>query len=214
MIELDEDGPQAYPLQWPIGRPRTEPGRRQMAPFRHRGGLVPIAEGVRRLLAEVRRFHATDVVISTNVRPTLSGTPRQETPTGGDPGVAVYFRLKDQPHAMSCDKWSRVADNLAALAAHIEAIRGQLRWGAADVAQVFAGFKALPAMGEVRPWWQVMGFKSDRGITLEGLEAKFAELAHLHHPDRGGNANQMAEITAARAQGRATLAGSDRPGGG
>ncbi len=201
----NDDSIKAFPLSWPLGRPRTPSQNRQGAAFRRGADRLSVTDGVRRLLAELDRFGAEQVVISSNVKPTLSGTPSRETPaTGNDPGVAVYFRLKGQPHAMSCDKWNRVADNLAALAAHIEAIRGQLRWGCADVAQVFAGFRALSAVGAKKPWWTVLGFPVPPA-SVDVIERKRDELARLHHPDRGGNPNQMAEINSAFDEGRQAL---------
>jgi hypothetical protein len=198
-LSHDEDtSVKAYPLAWPIGRPRSKD--REQAAFSHRGQLVDISEGVRRLLRELERFGATNVVISSNVKPTLSGRPSRETPEGNDPGVAVYFRLERAPHAMACDKWNRVADNLAAIAAHIEAARGQLRWGCASAAQAFAGFRELPAVGERKPWWVVLGFAQPPNSFLL-LARKRDELARLHHPDLGGNPHQMAEINAAYDEG-------------
>lgn len=216
---MSDEDIRAYPLSWPIGRPRAK--YREAAPFHakatetrtypngvkyqvSRKRVRSISEAVRYVAEELRRFEAVGVVISTNVKPTLSGMPSRETPKGDDPGVAVYFRLSGQPHAMSCDKWNRVADNLAALAKHIEAIRGQLRWGCADVAQVFAGFRALPAVGAPKPWWTILGFREPPD-AVEVLERKRDELARLHHPDRGGNPNQMAEINAAYDQGKQVL---------
>ena len=208
VVKLEEEDPsiKTYPLAWPVGRPRSK--SRAPAAFRDGAGtgarLVSIEVGVRRLMNELRRFNATNVVISTNIKPTLSGRPSRETPDRDDPGAAVYFRLDGRPHAMSCDRWSRVADNLAALAAHVEATRGQLRWGCADVAQVFAGFRELPAVGQKKPWWTVLGFK-EAPASSDLIERKRDELARLHHPDFGGNPNQMAEINAAVDEGRRAL---------
>lgn len=199
---MSDDTVKAFPLAWPIGRPRAK--FRQPAAFSHRGEILQVPQGVRRVLDELGRFGATSIIISTNIKPTLSGFPARETPTNNDPGVATYFRLKNLPHAMCCDKWNRVADNLAAIAKHVEAIRGQLRWGCAEAAQAFAGFRELPAVGHKRPWWEVLGFK-DRPATIEVVERKRDELARLHHPDRGGNVHQMAEVNAAYDEGRREL---------
>ncbi len=200
----DDESIKAYPLSWPVGRPRSK--YRGAASFHKGNQILGIKDGVDRMLTELERFGATNVIISSNVRPTLSGIPSRETPTNNDPGVAVYFRLKGLPHAMSCDKWTRVADNLAAIAKHVEATRGQLRWGCADVAQVFAGFRELPAVGQKKDWWVVLGFK-DRPTSVDLIERKRDELARLHHPDMGGNPHQMAEINAAVDEGRKALRG-------
>lgn len=201
-INGDASEAQAFPLTWPIGRPRTPQHERRRAAFQHYGKPVPVSVAVDRLVRELERFKADDVVISTNVRPTLSGVPSRETAT--DPGAACYFRLRKVAHCISCDRWDRLADNIAAAAAHVESIRGQLRWGCVDVAEAFRGVLALAAIDARPPWWQVLGFKARP--TLDQLEAKRLQLVQQHHPDRGGHGNQMAEILAAADEGRRELA--------
>lgn len=187
----------SYPLHWPVGRPRTS--SRTRAAFATRSGgagglLRPLtpAEGRDRVLDELDRLKAFDVVISSN----LGGLSRAEP---RDPGVAVYFNLRNgkaasEKHCLACDRWDRVADNLAAIAAHVEAIRGQLRWGVGDVAQAFAGYKALPA---VRAWWEVLGVAPN--APPAAIKARRRELLERHHPDRGGDPAQAAEVNAAYA---------------
>jgi hypothetical protein len=206
MTNDDDAEPQSYPLEWPIGRPRAK--YRQAAPFKHRGRPVEIARGASLVREELRRFGARSVAISSNIKPTLGGSLPRETPQNGDPGVAVYFRLGDAPHCVSCDRWTRVADNLVAVAKDIEAQRGRLRWGCVDVLQAFAGQKLLPAAERRTPWWQILGFKD---VPSSAAEIDRAERAGLlkYHPDKnpGNNAagNAAAEITAAATEGRAAL---------
>lgn len=199
----------AYPLAWPVGWPRAK--YRERAKFgavsvrkvgestsKHFRALT-MAEGRDRLLQELERLGADQAVISTNVKPRLDGQLRGDASNPADPGAAVYFRLKGEPRVLATDKWDRLADNLAAIAAHIEALRSIERHGVGSLAQAFAGYKALAAVGEKKPWWQVLGFKESPVGTVYAsqVEAKWQELMRQHHPDRGGNANQAAEINAA-----------------
>jgi len=200
----------AFPLSWPIDRPRSK--YRTTAKFGVRWkdangywshGRVTMPAALDRLTAELRRFHARSFVVSTNLPAGRGGMPlaNRETPADGDPGVAVYFVLEGDPICLSCDKWNRVADNINAIALHIDAIRGQLRWGVADVRRAFAGFKALPA---IPPWWKRLELQApvnDAGA----IRARVRELALAHHPDRGGSSARMAEITAAAQEGMAEL---------
>lgn len=189
----------AYPLSWPAGRERTT--FRQRAPFHIGGHPLTVADAVRRLLPELQRLGAREFIVSTNIRPRLDGMPSASEPTSGiDPGAAVYFLLgkgSGTPHALACDKWTRVADNLAAIARHVEAIRGMIRWGVGDALQMMAGFRALPAMDAGRPWWEVLAVKPD--APPEEIKRRYRELLHEHHPDKTGDArgNLAAEITAA-----------------
>lgn len=85
---------------------------------------------------------------------------------------------------LACDKWDRCADNMVALAKHVEAIRGQLRWGVGSLEQAFGGYRALPAVAAKRQWWEVLGVAA-HASTAE-VEAKRIALLDKCHPDRGG----------------------------
>jgi hypothetical protein len=104
------------------------------------------------LFHELRLLGATEVILSTNIELTQKGLPYSNRRQPDDPGVAVFFKLKKQSLALACDKWDRVADNVWAIALHINAIRGQSRWGVGTIEQAFMGYAALPAatMGRLR----------------------------------------------------------------
>jgi hypothetical protein len=193
--------PQAFPLEWPGAVARWRGGREE-ALFRHGVNRIGIGEAVRRVLRELDLFKADEIVLSSNLRPTLAGLPSGSVNDRlADPGAAVYFRIDGEPRAIACDKWSRVSDNVAAIAADIEAKRGQVRWGASSRAQIFGGYKALPAMGASRPWWQVLEVTST--ATLEQVERARDELLAKWHPDKpGGSHARAAEINAAVGEAR------------
>jgi hypothetical protein len=91
----------------------------------------------------------------------------------------------------------RVEDNLAAIAAHIAAIRAVDRYGVGTMEQAFAGYAALPPAREAaRPWWEILWIGDD--ASVEEIQDAWRRLAKEHHPDAGGNPEFMAEINAAR----------------
>ncbi len=185
-------GESPFPLNWPAGWKRAT--FRRASPFRTKAGRdrLQIREALRRLLPELDRLDARDVIVSCNVRPHLY----DQAGAISDPGVAVFFFLAGDPKVLACDKWDRVADNIAAIAAHVEALRGQERWGVGSLAQAFAGYKALPAMPAARAWWEVLGLGPDARGPI--IKERFRELSRQHHPDRpNGNPSVMAEISAA-----------------
>lgn len=192
-----------YPLTWPLSQPRTPKSKIERARFRSgkngSGSALSVYEAVKRLFHELKLLGVPDydVIISTNM-PTrqYDGLPRSNIAEPNDRGAAVYFKLDGQPHVLACDKWDRVADNIAAIAAHVDAARGQERWGVGTLKQAFAGYKALPAAEAVKPWWIILGFK-DPPERFDTVKDKHRDLSLKHHPDRGGNMNQMAEINAA-----------------
>ena len=193
---------ESFPLAWPTGRTRTPEKQRKRARF-GTGAVrqqLTIAAALGRLKDELRLVRATDVVISTNIPVRKDGLPYSRVAEPDDPGVAVYFRLAGAAHVLATDKWDRVADNIGAIAAHIDAMRGQSRWGVGDIQQAFAGYRALPAMNAKQPWWEILGFREQPDpevVPVETIRSKWMALARRHHPDRGGNPNQAAEINAA-----------------
>jgi len=208
-----------WPLAWPTGWRRTPSAQRRRARFlamttstgTYPGGQtytrtsrneLSVAAAIKRLEDELRLLGATDEILSTNIAVNLNGLPRsgQREPT--DPGVAVYFRLKKEPRCLACDRWDRVAGNIAALAAHIDAIRRIDRYGVGTLEQAFAGYKALPATAV--DWWIILGLPQT--ATLDQVEDKFRELARKAHPDTGGTHDTMSRLTAAREAARKVLA--------
>lgn len=200
------DDPTNYPLAWPVAKPRTL--HRQRAAFGTRSsnslGTRPLtlAEACRRVTAELARLDVGRWIISTNVVLNRDGSPRSGLREPTDPGAAVYFKRKGKPYCLACDRWDRVPDNIAAIAAEIAANRGRERWGVVSLEEAFAGFAALPP---VRPWWVRLSLQQ-QPATSDQLRAAFRQLAMVHHPDRGGDPAFMAELTAAYEEGLSSFA--------
>lgn len=211
---ITEENVQAYPLQWPVGRPRTD--IRSKARFQksatenykgewNRSRPLELGEALKRLADELRLVRAINPIVSSNVPTRGDGMPYSKARMPDDPGVAVYFRVgengKTEAVCLSCDRWDRIADNVAAIAKHISAMRGMERWGVGSMAQMFSGFKALPAAtigADGPPWYQVLGLGARS--TPDVVKERYHRLAQEHHPDRGGNAGTMAAINRAYEQ--------------
>lgn len=205
---------QAYPLQWPVGWRRTEVGWRKRAQFK-RGERqystapgstsswmnyksVSISDATSRVLEELRKLGVEhgDAIISTNLQLRLDGLPRGGQADPSDPGVAVYWRVGPGPmKVMAIDRYDRVADNLAAIAATLEAMRAIERHGGGEIIErTFTGFDALPPP---KSWADILGVPPT--ATREQVNEAFRSLASKHHPDRpGGSHERMAEISRAR----------------
>ncbi|WP_431276209.1 J domain-containing protein [Variovorax ureilyticus] len=192
---------EAYPLQWPTGRARTERWRREPAPFdvtfaRARDDIVREVE----LLTGTRHYGDAYVVISTNTALARDGLPLAGQRQPDDPGVAVYFTYKKRQMSFACDRWTKIEDNMRAISKTIEALRSIARWGTGDMLEAaFTGFEALPAPGAVRAWWEVLGVA--RHATKDEITQAYRRAAMDAHPDRGGSHDRMAELTRARDEG-------------
>lgn len=185
----------AYPLTWPEGRARTRyPGEARFRDGNAGGKRLSLDAARDRLEDQLNRLGAANIILSMNIRLTLSGR-RDMNASRTEPldkGAALYFDLHDRPHVLACDRWNRVADNIAAIAAHIEALRGQERWGVADLRQAFAGHVALPAPD---PWWEALGVSREAPIGV--ITAAFRTLSKSAHPDAGGDRAAWDRLNAA-----------------
>jgi hypothetical protein len=224
----------AYPLSWPRTQARTPAGkRRDDAPFtvgeaydkkisrwdtaaaqrieetvtRRRTKAVGLPVAVDRLEDQLQRLGAQAVVLSTNLELRLNGMPRAGQRDPDDPGAAVWFNLKKKRMVLACDKWTRVADNIAALAAHIRAIRSVETYGVGTMEQAFEGYRTLEDWsGGEMPWKRVLGFGTDAHPTLSEVESKYRTRMREVHPDMSGQSGlQAAQLNAAIAQARQEL---------
>ena len=218
-----------YPLSWPEGWKRTKDGARVRArfskhttkyrqsfgdPSKHESysqrGEVTIAEGTSRVIGALRAMgvHDFNTIISSNLQVRNDGLPRSGQRTPEDPGVAVYWKHKERQQVMAIDQYDRVADNLAAVAATLEAMRAIERHGGATILdRAFTGFQALPAPKDPvghRHWCDVMRFPSP-SQTLEDVKARYRLMAAEMPPDAGGTDAMMAELNGAYAQAQREL---------
>ncbi len=191
---------EAYPLQWPAGRPRAT--RQSGAQFQ-----LSLAKARDHLMKEIRLLGGKMPVLSSNLELRLDGLPYANQKQPNDCGIAVYFTYKGTQHCFACDEWNRVEGNVRAIGKTIESLRGIARWGTGDMMErAFQGFQALPAPAQ---WWHVFGFDSTSGLTAAEVEQRFKKLAMQRHPDRdGGSGDAMAELSWARDKAREHFNGS------
>lgn len=185
-------GVEAYPLQWPILKPRTPRQRRENSRFE-----TSFARARDEVIHQVRLMKGTKLVISTNIALRRDGLPLAGQRQPEDPGVAVYFvdRSGDQK-CISCDRWRKVEDNMWAIAKAIDALRGIQRWGTGDMVEAaFAGFTALPPAPKPSHWSTVFGISPEAPTDVVNREYRI--LAMRHHPDRGGSHSEMTALNAA-----------------
>lgn len=192
------DTPQAYPLAWPQGRPRRKVHERKIGRFTQHGKWITVAGAMDRLEAELGRLGAKNVLLSSDIPRKLDGDPRSGTGQPDDRGVCVYFTLTGKPHAMACDAYTEVQDNIAALAAHIEAVRAIERHGVATSAETLQAFTALPPPGVTqpppsRPWWEIFGVMRERAT-----EADIQALYRVKAKAAAGDEKALLDLNLAR----------------
>lgn len=99
---------------------------------------------------------------------------------------------------MNRSTWHRSrTDNIAAIAAHIDALRRIERYGVGSIEQALAGYRALPA-DTAANWRNVFGFGADERVTRSQLQQRYRERARAAHPDRGGSDEMMMHVNRAR----------------
>ena len=203
-----------YPLVWPAGWLRTTQRRaakfgkvRTTAEGWKRNESLTVGDGLQRLFGELGRLGARGPVVSSNLRLNLDGSiTASQAKVLADPGVAVYFNFRGKPLVLACDRWNSAADNMAAIAGHIEAMRMQERYGVGTLDQAFAGYAALPAVGQT----QGGDWRAELGIvgpvtSLDAVEARYRELLRVRHPDHGGSHEAIVRLNRARDDARKYL---------
>lgn len=194
---------QRYPLEWPPGWPRTKFDDRE-SDARFSGstyGGLSVERTRNQLFQELNLLGASDVVLSTNLALRRDGMPIAEVRRLEDPGVAAYFTLSKRRLVMATDRFVSVAGNMRSIALAIAGMRQLQRHGGGPMMdRAMSGFVALPAPGARRHWRVVLAIPSGQRIDRDAIELQFRMLAKVHHPDRGGSTETMAELTAARAE--------------
>jgi hypothetical protein len=207
-----------FPLSWPVRWKRTPAAQRRTAAFSKivetrardlamgvnrvtRAAALSPSDAALRLDRQITALGGRDAILSTNLRLRLDGLPTIKQGEPEDPGAAVYFSLQGKPLCLASDRWLRTADNIAALAAHIDALRRIDRYGVGSLAQAFAGYTALPPSAG-HDWWLVLGVSRD--ASLDDIERAFRTRAQIAHPDRpGGSTQEFARLSEARTAARA-----------
>ncbi len=148
-----------YPLTWPEGWPRASVRKRGQ--FSHQKNAITFYRAEQRATEELSRLvDHSSLVVSSNVI-------RDREPK--DPGVAMYWRetATGTDRVIAIDIYDRAADNLAAIAATIEAMRAIDRHGGATILnRAFTGFTALPPPADC---WKELGL--GRGASASAIEA-------------------------------------------
>lgn len=211
---------QRYPLSWPEGWKRT--GNRERARFGSQstyqsdsgqtmfGGTkkLTVSQAIQRILAELSRMGISDgdAIISTNVPTRLDGLPYSNSAEPKDPGAAVYWQKHlrgvgpARRQCMAIDRYDRVADNLAAIAATLDGMRTVKRHGGAEILdRAFQGFAALPERAGGRGWKDILGFEHLTTPTESMVKDHFRSRATIAHPDKdSGSRDSFEELCWAR----------------
>lgn len=187
---------EAYPLQWPIGYPRTPARLREGGKFKTTFSIARDA-----LLKEINRMGGSRPIISSDIPlrydGLADGTKKNQV---SDPGVAVYFIYQKEQVVFACDKWYSVDDNLQAIRKAIEAFRGLERWGCSDlIKRSFQGMMALPESTSGTEWWQVLGLP--KTSSKEEIRIAYRNLSTIYHPDNGGDSDKFVSLNKAYQQG-------------
>lgn len=204
----------ANPLQWPVGWKRST-YRNEGKFYKGKQGVdgnasrLSVNDGAKRVLDELGRMGVkeADVIISTNLAPSFgSSLGNSRGSQVNDPGVAVYWTTRNKPQrVIAVDRYRSVADNLAAVAATLDAMRAIDRHGGAVVMdRAFEGFAALPAPAKSPPsrtWSDILGVDA-HNCTRDDIDRAYRELAKRLHPDAGGTVGQMVVLNEAVGQAR------------
>lgn len=213
-----------YPLCWPGGwkritkRDTAKFGKQETSSTKWNDGTsttytnkkrVTVADSLQRVFRELRAMSVSDynVIVSTNVETRMDGLPYSNRSEPHDPGAAVYWKDKQgRRKCMAIDRYDRVADNLAAIAATLDAMRAIQRHGGAEILErTFLGFAQIPEKAG-KSWREVLGFAGDATPSIAMIHDHFRSRAAEAHPDTKGSHERMVELNAARVAALAEVA--------
>lgn len=208
----------ASPLCWPPSRPRTPANERQHGRFGRRNSNgwgrseLTLKQARDRVIEQVEMFtkpgkpyRTEDLIISSDLQLRRDSLPRSGQRQPKDPGVAVYFTLDGRQRCIPCDNYLRIEDNLAAVAATLEALRTLERHGSAMFEAAFTGFTALPGPDQIvgRTWRDVLSYY---GSDLSEAKSRYQAARRIAHPDyNGGSADLFHEVQTAWRQAQEEL---------
>jgi hypothetical protein len=200
----------AFPLAWPEGWPRTPAARR----YHPRFG-VSFDQGRRDLYREIEKLGAKSCVVSCNLGLRIDGQPRSDDALRNipDPGVAVYFQMRERSMVIAQDRYLTVAENMRGIYLALSHLRHLERHGGAHMMErAFGGFARLPppanGAAEAPPWREVFrvataGFAVLSAGDLRAIvEQRYRDEAKANHADH----ERMIIINAAIAAAREELA--------
>lgn len=192
----------ASPLTWPAGWGRTPKDKRRRAKFNVDRRELSVINGTDRVLAELRALGVASggFIVSTNLLLRRDGLHRSDQREPIDPGAAVYWEIQGKPSSvMAIDHYDRVADNLGAIAATLEALRAVSRHGGGAILErAFTGFTALPPpLVPNRTPWQILGL--GEGASEAAIDAAWrGKIRQFRITNPGGDHVDEPGVNAAR----------------
>lgn len=111
----------SYPLKWPSGLPK----KRQKS--RPKMVCKPIKENLRLIKLIIYEMKLQDVRISSNLKISEDGEILGR-PGSSDPGVAMYFKMKNDRYTLASDQFFTVRQNLQAITRALDGYRSIYRY--------------------------------------------------------------------------------------
>jgi hypothetical protein len=174
----------------PLERPL--PPARLVSPF-----SASWSSTVALLAKELRAHGAVRAIMETDFRESdlrLDGLPRADR-HARTPGVVLSFTARKVPGSPALryevSTFTRWQDNVRAIALGLEALRAVDRYGVTKRGEQYAGWKQLQAGGP----------SPDRGAAIIREHGDVRAALMATHPDHGGDANDFADVQAARSAG-------------
>lgn len=209
-----------YPLNWPANKPRTRASEKKLGRFHKSGGSyhsreVTIHEAIVRVYNQIGMFspgayhtviQPDDCVLRTMLQVNKNGSFRANQRKPPDAGAVLTFPYRGRDVVIAIDVYTKIGQNIAAIAATLESLRTLQRHDSALLDAAVTGFTALPAPVVTRHWRDVFGV--DACATLKEVRKHYMRAAGINHPDKGGCDAAMSEINRAWADAQAELEGA------
>ena len=216
--------PLHYPLEWPASKPRTSQADKRVGNYSKGGDRnrrdITMAEAQTRVFDAIDKFtmrghnyviNPDDCRLKTMFELRQDGMMRRGQRTPPDVGAVCTFTMTDTGAELllAIDKYTKIEQNIAAIAACIDSLRQLWRADAGTFLAAASGLNALPAPSVIAipNWRSVLGFQQYAEPTLDEVKRAYRVASKVAHPDNGGNDNTQAALNAAYAAAKEELRG-------
>lgn len=210
--------PVSYPLNWPANTPRARVrhhGRYTTDTGRYRRE-VTMAEAQTRLFNALDKFNnqgrgrvvdlsRCELRTMIQVRKDGKGFIKGDERRPPDVGVVVRFKIEKNPIPLPIDCYTDIAQNIAASAAAVDALRTLWRVDAGIFLAAASGLAGLPPPMAMANWRGILGYPQDVTPTYDEARKRYKKMASAAHSDKGGNDNVMADLNRAIADAKTEL---------
>jgi hypothetical protein len=189
-------------LDWPAGFERTSPAERSA----NHNYDVTLARAFSDLETELDRLDVDEYRYSFDARQRKTDQRPYSRASPDDPGFVLRWTMEGYQHAVACDRYSRLRDNVRTIGLYLREKRKMEQRPVETGESEFANARLPPAdedddvivagNGAREPPHEILEVDPDADDDV--VEAAFRAKVSDAHPDQGGSRDELQKLQTAR----------------